>query len=48
MSDVVIKVNGVSKSYKLYEKQTDRIKEAGSLGRKKVYHTDCFALKDMH
>ncbi|MCI9138180.1 MAG: ABC transporter ATP-binding protein [Lachnospiraceae bacterium] len=48
MSDVVIKVNGVSKSYKLYEKQTDRIKEAWSLGRKKVYHTDCFALKDIH
>lgn len=48
MSDVVIKVSGVSKSYKLYEKQTDRIKESWSFIRKKVYHTDCFALKDIH
>lgn len=44
MQDTVVKVDGVSKVYKLYEKPSDRLKEALSL-TKKNYHTDHFALK---
>ena len=47
MEDSVIKVSHVSKSYKLYDKPTDRLKEAWSLNKKKHYHRDYFALNDI-
>lgn len=37
MSDVVIKVDNVSKLYKLYDKPSDRLKEALGLSKKKRY-----------
>lgn len=46
MSDIVISVNEISKSYKLYEKPLDRMKEALSLSHKQ-YHKEHFALKDV-
>lgn len=46
MSDVVIKVEGISKIYKLYNKPVDRVKEAlNPFGKK--YHHDFYALKDV-
>ncbi|MBG9735030.1 ABC transporter ATP-binding protein [Paenibacillus alvei] len=42
----IIKVNNVSKSYKMYSQPTDRLKEALSLGGRK-YHRDFFALNDV-
>ena len=44
--ETVIKVNGVSKIYHLYDKQSDRVKEALSLSHKS-YHKDHYALKDI-
>lgn len=37
MNDIAIRVNNVSKLYKLYDKPTDRLKEALGLSRKKRY-----------
>lgn len=48
MEDSVIKVSHVSKSYKLYDKPTDRLKEAWSLNKKKQYHRDYYALNDIN
>lgn len=46
IQDVAIKVNNVSKVYKIYEKPSDRLKEAiNPFGRK--YHRDFYALKDL-
>lgn len=42
----IIKVNNVSKTYKMYSQPTDRLKEALSLGEKK-YHQDFFALNNV-
>ena len=38
MNEIVIKVENISKVYKLYEKPIDRLKETIGLS-KKVYHT---------
>lgn len=46
MSDVAIKVDNVSKIYKLYDKPTDRLKESLGLSRKKMYK-EHYALKDV-
>lgn len=46
MSDAVIKVDGISKVYKLYDKPVDRVKEALNPFRKK-YHRDFYALRDV-
>lgn len=43
MSETVIRINNVSKVYKLYDKTADRFKEALS-PRHKSYHSDHFAL----
>jgi len=46
MSDVAIKVDSLSKVYKLYDKPSDRLKEAiNPFGKK--YHRDFYALKDV-
>lgn len=45
-TDKAIKVQGLSKVYKLYDKPTDRLREALNPFRKK-YHKDFFALKDV-
>lgn len=42
----MINVNNVSKSYKMYNKPIDRMKEALSISRKQ-YHSDFWALKDI-
>ena len=46
MDDIVIKVDKLSKIYKLYDKSTDRLKESLSITKKK-YHKEHFALKDI-
>lgn len=47
MSDVAIKLDGVSKFYKLYNSPGDRLKEAlNPFG--KVYHKDFYALKNIN
>lgn len=46
MSDIVIKVENVSKIYKLYEKPVDRLKESLSITKKK-YHREHYALNDV-
>lgn len=46
MSDIAIKVNHLSKIYRLYDKNEDRMKEALHPLRKK-YHKDFYALKDI-
>jgi lipopolysaccharide transport system ATP-binding protein/teichoic acid transport system ATP-binding protein len=46
MSDIVIKVENVSKVYKLYDKPIDRMKESLSL-RKKKYSRDYYALNNI-
>lgn len=46
MKDKVIEVKGLSKIYKLYDKPTDRLKEALSIA-KKNRHRDYYALKDI-
>ncbi len=48
MENTVIKVSSISKSYKLYNKPSDRLKESWALGKHKSYHTDHFALKDIN
>lgn len=46
MPDTVIKINELAKVYHLYNKPTDRIKEAFmSFGSQKKYHKDFYALK---
>ena len=45
--DYSIEVDGISKIYKLYNKPSDRIKEALS-PIKKSYHTDFYALHDLN
>lgn len=46
MSDIAIKVEHLSKVYKLYDKPVDRMKEALSISRKK-YGREHYALKDI-
>lgn len=46
MNEFAIKVKNVSKSYKLYSKPSDRLKEALHPFKKK-YHTDFWALNDI-
>ena len=46
MDNSVIKVSHVSKSYRLYDKPIDRLKESWSFNRK-CYHRDYFALNDI-
>ena len=46
MNETIITVSDVSKVYKLYDKQSDRLKEALSV-RRKEYHKDFYALKDI-
>lgn len=46
MSDFAIKVENLSKSYKLYDSPVDRLKESLHPFRKK-YHKDFYALKDV-
>ncbi len=46
MSDIALRVSEISKVYKLYEKQSDRLKEAFSPLRKS-YHTDFYALNNI-
>ena len=48
MDKIVIKVSNLSKSYRLYNKPSDRLKESWAWGGKKSYHTDFFALKDIN
>jgi len=47
MSNIAIKVENLSKVYKLYDKPVDRLKEAINPFRKK-YHRDFYALKDIN
>ena len=48
MSDnTVIKIEHISKAYKLYKRPVDRLKESWSLTRKN-YHTDHYALQDIN
>ena len=46
MSDVAIRVENVSKVYKLYDKPIDRLKETLNISNK-VYHKDHYALNDI-
>lgn len=46
--EVVITVEHVSKTYKLYDKPTDRIKEAWSFNKSKKYHKNHYALNDIN
>lgn len=46
MSDIAIKVENISKIYKLYDKPIDRLKEALNLS-KKNYHKDHYALNQI-
>lgn len=46
MSDIIVKVDRVSKVYKLYNDPIDRVKEVLNPFRKK-YHHDFYALKDV-
>lgn len=45
MSEIAIKVNDVSKIYKMYTKPIDRLKE--SLNPFKKYHYDHYALRNI-
>lgn len=47
MSEIAIKVEGISKVFRIYDYPTDRIKEAFSLSRKK-FHSDYVALKNIN
>lgn len=47
MNDVAVKVNGVSKLYKLYAKPSDRLKDSLGLTKKRCY-TEHFALDDIN
>ncbi|MBR4940515.1 MAG: ABC transporter ATP-binding protein [Clostridia bacterium] len=44
MTEPVIRVENVSKVYKIYNSPTDRFKEALGIGRGKQYHKDYYAL----
>lgn len=46
-NDIVIKLQGVSKKYKLFENKTDRMKEA-LYPFNKIYHKEFYALKDIN
>ena len=46
MPNTAIKVQNVSKIYKLYDKPIDRLKESLSLS-KKQYHKEFYALNDV-
>ncbi|WP_436238601.1 ABC transporter ATP-binding protein [Paenibacillus sp. LjRoot153] len=46
MSDTIIEVSNLSKTYKVYDKPTDRLKESLSFGRK-CFHRDFHALSDV-
>lgn len=46
MSEVAIRVNNVSKLYKLYDKPMDRLKESLGLSRKKMYK-EHYALRNV-
>lgn len=46
MDEVVIKVQNLSKIYKLYDNPTDRLKESLSI-RKRKYHKEHYALRDV-
>lgn len=43
----VIKVDHVTKIYKIYDKPKDRFKEALGINKNKKYHRDYYALKDL-
>ena len=45
-NEFAIKVNNLSKSYKLYDKNSDRLREVMSL-RKKTYHKLHYALNNV-
>ncbi|MCP3774582.1 ABC transporter ATP-binding protein [Paenibacillus sp. MZ04-78.2] len=45
--DSVVTLEGVTKIYKLYDKPTDRLKEALNLSKHKRYYRDFYALKDV-
>jgi teichoic acid transport system ATP-binding protein len=45
-NDLVVKVQSVSKSYRIYDKKFDRVREALSLTKKK-YHKDFSAIKNI-
>ncbi len=47
MSETVVKINNISKVYKLFEKPKDRLKESLSLTHK-CYHTDLYALENIN
>lgn len=47
MKDIAIKVDHVSKIYKLYNRPSDRFKEALGIGRSKKRYTEHYALNDM-
>ncbi len=47
MTDNIIEVTNLSKAYKLYDKKSDRLKEAFSFTKKK-YHRQFFALNDLN
>lgn len=42
-----IRVENLSKAYRLYDKPSDRVKEALNIFSRKSYHRDFFALKDV-
>ena len=46
MSDIAINVKNVSKIYKIYDKKTDRMKDALGLSRKRLYK-EHYALRDV-
>lgn len=47
MNDIAIKIENLSKVYKLYNKPSDRFKESLSISKKK-YHKEHYALKDIN
>lgn len=47
MMESVIKVEHVSKIYKIYNDPKDRFKEAMGIGKDRQYHKDYYALKDL-
>lgn len=48
MSDYAIQVKHVSKLYKLYDKPTDRVKDAFGFGNKRKLYKEHYALRDMN
>lgn len=47
MSDTIVRINNLYKSYKLYEKPIDRLKESLNIF-KRAYHKEYFALNDIN